>query len=92
MLKDCVAESQEYLHHIVATSGAKLVERIAEDYGLSQKDLLERFVFTSLCLSSTFPRRERRSSKKHESAFRFLPLRARPPDLLLALPSLATKS
>ena len=35
VVKDCVADSQEYLNHIVATCGARLVERIAEDYGLS---------------------------------------------------------
>ena len=48
VVKDCVADSQEYLNHIVATCGARLVERIAEDYGLSQRDLLERYGLPSL--------------------------------------------
>ncbi|QDZ17499.1 guanylyl cyclase [Chloropicon primus] len=48
LIKDCVLESERYLQHIVETCGAKIVERIAEDYGLSQKDLLERYNLPTL--------------------------------------------
>lgn len=43
LVSDCVDESKKYLQHIISTCGAKLVERIAEDYGLSQDELLEKY-------------------------------------------------
>ncbi len=44
--EECVGSTQQHLQSIVSTCGAKLVERIAEDYGLSAQDLLERYNLT----------------------------------------------